>query len=160
MAASSNAFTANTIYGIILTAGQVVRECTNNNQIITCTTNGGKSFTICCYNVSVSDPFALSTVSAQFPIYATTNLTSYVNTNIYSATAQITTTNPYSFITNSNADSNPNYSAENFKATMLSVNYSQVFQESGYGRAIFTISFPREPVRDMKITFSGDFGIC
>jgi hypothetical protein len=157
--ANTNAFTANTICGIVLTSGAVVRECTNSNQIITCTTNGGTSFNICCYNVAISDPFSLGSLTAVFPIYATTSLSNYVSTTIYNASTQIGgATNPFSFITNANSDSNPNYGGTTFLATVLNVNYSQVFQEGGYGKATITVSLPREPVRDGKIIFSGDFG--
>jgi hypothetical protein len=169
--ANSNAFTANTICGIVLSAGAVVRECSNSNQIITCTTNGGTSFNICCYNVAISDPFSLGSLSTVFPIYTisdplsdvfpvyTNNLTNYINTTIYNASTQIGgATNPFSFITNANSDSNPNYNGTTFLATVLNVNYSQVFQEGGYGKATITVSLPREPVRDGKIIFSGDFG--
>jgi hypothetical protein len=156
--ANTNAFTANTICGIVLSSGTIVRECTNSNQIITCTANGGTSFNICCYNVAISDLFSLASLSAVFPIYTTTNLTNYISTTIYNASTQIGgANNPFSFITNANSSSNPYYSNTNFSATVLNVDYSQIFQEGGYGKAIITISLPREPVRDGKIIFSGDF---
>src|SRR5690606_9921377 len=63
-----------------------------------------------------------------------------------------------SFATNSNSETIPNIAGTSFKANISAVTYSQVFQESGYGKAIITVNLPREPVRDMKITISGDFG--
>ena len=158
--ANSNAIGGNTICGLITTSGGIVTDCTVSSGTATCTLPlGGTSFTVCCYNVVVSDPISFSAVTATFPadsgsVSGLTGISTYLTSSMYSAAAQIGgTTNPYSFVT-SNASATDVIGTKN--ASITAINYSQVNQESGIGKVTFTITLPREPTRDMKLTVQGD----
>jgi hypothetical protein len=146
---TSASFTDNTICGLVLTQGAIAKECTNTTKILTCLTNGGATFSICCYNISISNTFTFTKADVTF------NTNKYNTPLMYSSAQQITNNNPYTF--NTGAATAADISADNFQATITKVAFSNVNQVNGYGKVIFTVQLPREPVRDMKLTFSGDF---
>jgi hypothetical protein len=150
--AASNGFTANTICGIQTSTSKIVRECTSSNQKIICNTDKGVEFTICCYNVFMSDPFALSSLTAVF----NTNSPGYLSTLMYSSANQIAS-GQYQFISGVSSSTAASMADPNYFAFISFVKYTQVNQEGGYGKAIISVSLPREPARDMRFTFVGDY---
>jgi hypothetical protein len=152
--AGNSSFTSNTICGVQLATGTIVRECTSLNQNISCSTTGGTSFTICCYNLLITEPFSLATLTASFP----TVLAGFVSSIQYSAAVQIAASpNPYSFATGSAATTVTSNTTATFLASITAITYTHVTQENGYGKVHFTVTLPREVTRDTKYVFSGDF---
>jgi len=142
-------FNANTFCGIV-TASGITNDCTAASSQITCATpNAGTSFNICCYNVNFSgDSFAIISLTSSFPSFEGT---------MYSAANQITGNSSFTLTTSLTSNSTNDPTNNTFKAFINSVRYSNIKQEGGYGRADFEITLPRQPVRDMRITISGDF---
>jgi len=156
ISAANNAFTGNTICGMIIVAGGIVNQCDTTSGTVTCTApNGGTSFTVCCYNIAVSDPLALATVVASFPAdTGVSGINTYITGDMYSASTQIASANnPFSFVT-ANASATDVIGTK--AASISSIVYSQVNQEGGIGKVTFTVNLPREPTRDMKLSLIGD----
>jgi hypothetical protein len=161
---SANNFNVNTICGMMVNPasnnGNIVTECLNNLTVFTCTIPSTisfvDSFSICCYNLIVSDNISLSSLSNSFPVDSRIKGLStfgYITSNIYSADTQISSlSNPFS-VSASNINTSITTSAKISK-----VFYSHVNQESGIGKVTFMIELPREVIRDMKITINGDLG--
>jgi len=154
--AKSSAFTANTICGLVLTTPSVFADpCNNEASKISCTVRGGTSFTVCCYNVLITDPLALDSLVVSFPTDSNlTALSTQLTTDLFNASALIASTpNPFSFITGNSAL--PDFATAN-KAAITAITYSQVNQEQGIGKVMFTVSMQREVVRNMKLSITGD----
>lgn len=153
--AGNNAISSNTLCGLVVTGG-MASPCTNTSGTITCpTVVGGTTFTVCCYNVIVTDPIALTAVTAVVNSDNTlSGLSTYLTSTVYSAASQIgTTPNPFSFVTNNSALVDV---IGTKSASITNIAYSQVNQESGIGKVTFTVTLPREPTRDMKLSIQGD----
>jgi len=158
---SSTAMGGNTICGLITSTGSVVTDCTVTSGTATCTLPiGGTSFNACCYNVVISDTISFSAVTSTFPVdngstSGVTGLSStYLSTSMFSASSQISgSTNPFSFTT-SHSSATDVIGTKN--ASITAITYSQVNQESGIGKVTLSITLPREPTRDMKLTIQGD----
>jgi hypothetical protein len=154
--ASNNSFNTNTICGLVNSATQPVSECTLSSNIFSCTTSRNDiDFVVCCYNVSVSsDTFNISSLYASVPKAPNADQTVRFNyERIYDAASQISSTP----ITWSTGQSGGIDVIGTQSAKITKVDYTQVTQESGLGKVIFTILLPREPVRNMALTFVGDF---
>jgi hypothetical protein len=154
--ASNNSFNTNTICGIVTTTDKPVVECTLTGSLFSCPTNRNDiDFVICCYNVSVSsDTFTVSSLYADVPKAPNTDQSIRFNTEkIYDAATQISST-PITWTTgqSSGIDVIGTQSAKISK-----VDYYQVVQDSGLGKVVFTVTLPREPVRNMALTLVGDF---
>jgi hypothetical protein len=154
--ANNNAFNSNTICGIVTTSAKPVIECTLASSIFSCPTDrDDQDFVICCYNVSVSsDTFTISSLNVNVPKAPNTDQAIRFNTEkIYDAAAQIANT-PITWTTgqSSGIDVIGTQSAK-----ISEVNYYQVIQDSGLGKVVFTTTLPREPTRNMALTFVGDF---
>jgi hypothetical protein len=146
--------TTNTLCGIVVGINSIAKSCTRNDDLsVSCATGtGGSSFTICCYNIAISDPFSIASLTVSFPTAA------YLSNLIYSAQSQITANgNPFKFTSNSDADTNMSYNSLNLYASVQNLTYSHINQEGGYGKATISVNLPREPVRGMKIIFTGDY---
>jgi hypothetical protein len=140
---------SNVICGIVVTANyatNIVNQCTFSSNVVSCTAPAtGNSFTVCCYNVQLSDPIAITAITATFGADAgITQMTSDVYTNptannSYFSMATTSTTND--ILTTKNA-------------AITSVTYTQGTQDAALGKITFTIGLPREPVRNMKVTIS------
>jgi hypothetical protein len=153
--AGNNAISSNTLCGLV-TSGGMASPCVNTSGTITCPTIvGGTTFTVCCYNVVVTDPIALTTVTAVVNSDNTlSGLSTYLTSTIYSAASQIgTTPNPFSFVTNNSALVDV---IGTKSASITNIAYAQVNQEGGIGKVTFTVTLPREPTRDMKLSIQGD----
>jgi hypothetical protein len=141
---------SNLVCGIAVTANvatAVASQCTFAASVVSCTTPAtGSTFTVCCYNVLLTDPIALTLITATFSNESAVSgkMTSdiYVNpsgSNSYFSLATTTTT--ADILTTKNA-------------AITSATYSQTSQEAGIGKVTFTIALPREPIRNMKLTIS------
>jgi hypothetical protein len=105
--------------------------------------------------VVISDTISFSAVTATFPTDtgSTSGVTglgsSYLSSLMYTANSQINgANNPFSFTTSQKTASDVS------SASVTSITYSQVNQESGIGKATFAITLPREPTRGMKLSIT------
>jgi hypothetical protein len=141
---------SNVICGIVVTANvatSIASQCTFASNVVTCTAPAsGNAFTVCCYNVQITDPIALTLITATFSNES--NVSSKMTSDVYqnptgsnSFFSLATTSTTADVLTTKNA-------------AITSATYSQTSQESGLGKVTFTIALPREPIRNMKLTIS------
>jgi len=152
--AAGSIFTGNTICGLVYPSRSIVTECTTSSGSVTCNVGVATStaFTICCYNIAMTDPVGLATLTANYPVSSTVQ--AYVSSTLFTAAGQISPTNSFQFTTGNSALTDiigTKY------PTVSGISYSQTNQEAGIGKVTFTVSLPREPVRNSKISFLGDF---
>lgn len=147
---ANNAFSAATICGITTALTNIVSECTNTSGVMTCTApSSGTSYIVCCYTTTISDTFSLSTVSINLPV---TNTSGAVSTSgIWSSTLSSTSWST------SSSTAVGDLQATTFSAKISSFSYLNINQDTGIGRAVVSVTLPRELPRNAKITITGDF---
>jgi hypothetical protein len=154
--AKNNAFDSNTICGIVSSSTKPLTECTQASSLFSCPTDRNDiDFVICCYNVSVSsDTFAMNEMYVDFPKAPNADQAVRFNTDkVYDAATQIASTG----ITWTTGQSSGIDVIGTQSAKISKVEYYQVVQDSGIGKVVFLVNLPREPVRNMALTFVGDF---
>jgi hypothetical protein len=141
---------SNVICGIVVTANvasSIASQCTFSSNVVSCTAPAtGASFTVCCYNVQITDPIALTTITATFN--NDSNVSSKMTSDIY-----VNPTGSNSFFSLATTSTTADVLTTK-NAAITSATYSQTSQESGLGKVTFIISLPREPIRNMKLTIS------
>jgi hypothetical protein len=122
------------------------------DNTITCTTSTPASnFQICCYGYKVKPIITLLSLSVSLPTPLI--LTNYISQTLFSIEKQIADSakNPFTLTNTLSSNSLARY------ARVTSINYLNVAQSFGLGYAKIAILFPREPVRNMKLSIFGDF---
>jgi hypothetical protein len=162
----SDNFYPGTVCGLTNGNIPILSECSNkvinNIRILSCaSTMKLKSIYICCYNVQMSNIVQLSDLYVTFPIdQSISGLDSYISSRIYSANISINPTDPASSLNLFKFDTKMSEGSEMLEsegALVTKITYQHLEQEGGIGKIIFTITLPRQPLRNMRMTIQGDF---
>jgi len=148
---NSNTFCA--IQQSIATSATNCFSASNSMSSIICPINTTETgyISICCYNINTNaDPIP-------FPIL---NIGFLSNPNVPSLSKWLwqttyRSTSSASWVTGNGQGIDMTGSSGTAKLT--SVNYNYIFQESSISKVTLVVTLPREPVRDSKITITGDF---
>jgi len=129
-------------------------DCTFTNNIVSCLVPKIlNNFYICCYNISylgiiTSDTIVLNSLNISVPPYPA-SFADYYTDKIF------TEQNPARFTWKTSHSSAQDVISFN-SVTISNLEYTHVLQDSGIGKVNFTLTLPREPTRNMIITFYAD----
>lgn len=163
----SDNFYPGTVCGLTNGNIAILSECSNKVinkvRILSCaSTMKLKSFYICCYNVQMSNLVQLTDLYVTFPMdQSIPGLDAYISSRIYSTKISINPTDPTSSINPFKLDTKMSEAGsellENEAGLVTKITYEHLEQDGGIGKIIFTITLPRQPLRNMRMTFQGDF---
>jgi len=146
---SSTNFNSNTICGLIQQDLVYIDECNNSSDMKCTTQKGGEDFEVCCYNLKSGSVVKLDELNVIFPTpQILSDDDSKYNQLIYETSDEKL---------NSYEETLANL--EDFKtniAQITSVDYYQVNQLGGIGKATFSIELKRQSTRNMIIKVSGN----
>jgi hypothetical protein len=140
-------------------AGNKVNNCyltiENSTTYVSCNNDlATNTFTVCCYNMYIDTSITFSSLYLNFPLIDTNTINTYLNKDVYDAEIQIAdvNNNPFTFDTKQANAVDAGITA----AKITGIAYTEPVQRGSFGQVTFTITLPRDAVRNMKLLITGD----
>jgi hypothetical protein len=121
-------------------------SCVNNVPI--------SSFNVCCYNLAIEESVTITNLDVTFPTDNNSTVLNYLDPEVYDAGKQIGAVagNPFTLDTKQGTAVDP----LTLSAKVTSIAYSEPVQRGNIGKITFTVTLPRDPVRNMKLQILGN----